>query len=80
MSRGEILAKIQAILRDVLDDDTVEVTEATAATDVPEWDSTNHVRLLVAIEAAFNVRFETEEITAPQNVGDLVTLVQAKCK
>lgn len=80
MSRAEILSKIQAILRDILDDDTIELTEATAATDVPEWDSTNHVRLLVGIEAAFHVRFETEEITASQNVGELVTLVQDKLK
>ena len=46
--------------------------------DVAEWDSANHVLLMVAIEAEFGVRFEPEEITAPQDVGELVDLIAAK--
>jgi len=80
MSRAETLSKVQTLLRDTLDDDSIVLTDATTANDVAEWDSTNHVRLMIAIEAAFGVRFETDEITAPKSVGELVTLIESKRK
>ena len=78
MDRAAIRAKVQEILRDVVDDDDVIVTDDTVAEDVVDWDSTNHVRLIVAIEEEFHIRFETDEITKPESVGDLVDLIQAK--
>jgi len=78
MDRDAIRAKVQQILRDVLDDDTVVLTDDTVAEDVVDWDSTNHVRLIVGIEEDLNVRFETDEITRPESVGDLVDLIKSK--
>jgi acyl carrier protein len=46
--------------------------------DVAEWDSTNHVRLMVAIEAEFGIRFEVDEITSPESVGELIDLIASK--
>jgi len=51
---------------------------STTGDDVAEWDSANHVLLMVAVESEFGVRFEPDEITAPQNVGELVDLIRAK--
>ena len=78
MDRDAIRAKLQEILRDVVDDDTVIITDDMVAEDVVDWDSNNHVRLIVGLEEALNVRFETDEITRPESVGDLVALIQAK--
>lgn len=78
MDRVEILSRVTDIMRDVFEEDDLVATEDTSSDDVAEWDSTNHVRLMVAIEAAFDVSFETSEITAPDNVGELVDLIQAK--
>ena len=78
MDREVIRAKVQEILRDILDDDSVNISDATVAEDVVDWDSTNHIRLIVAIEEALHVRFETDEITRPESVGDLVDLISAK--
>jgi acyl carrier protein len=78
MERSDIRAKVQEILRDIVDDDEVVVIDETVADDVVDWDSTNHVRLIVAIEEEFHIRFETDEITKPESVGDLVDLISAK--
>jgi acyl carrier protein len=78
MDREEIRAKIQELLREVVDDETVVLSDETTADDVDGWDSTNHVRLMVALEAAFNIRFETDEIVAPETVGELISLIQSK--
>jgi len=78
MTRDEISAKLFDLIRDVFDDDGLELSDATTAEDVDDWDSTNHVRLMVAVEAEFGVRFETDEITRPQNVGEIVDMLQEK--
>jgi len=78
MERAEILGRLTDLMRDVFEEDDLVATEDTSSDDVAEWDSTNHVRLMVAIETAFGISFETSEITAPDNVGELLDLIQAK--
>jgi acyl carrier protein len=80
MDRDAIRAKVQEILRDVMDDDHLVVTDKTVALDVAEWDSTNHVRLMVAIEEEFKIRFESDEITEAENVGELLDQIQSKLR
>ncbi len=78
MNRDEITSKLTIILRDVFDDDSLQPVDDMTSEDVAEWDSTNHVRLMVAIESEFGIRFETDEITAPENVGQIVNLIRSK--
>ena len=78
MSRAEILNTITGIMRDVFDEDDLEVSEETSAEDVEEWDSLSHVRLIVAIERKFGFKFKNSEIESLKNVGDLVNMVETK--
>ena len=78
MERTEVLAKIEEILSSILDDERLKLAEDSTADDFEEWDSLNHVKLMVAIEAEYSIRFETNEITAPDNVGELVDLIMSK--
>ncbi len=74
----EILAKINEIVCDQLDEDDIVLTPQTAASDVDGWDSLAHIRIVVAIEEEFGIQFQTTEITALKNVGDLIALVQER--
>ena len=78
VNRDEIRLTIQEQLREIVDDDTIVLADSTTADDVGDWDSTNHVRLMVALESAFHIRFETDEIAAPESVGELVDLIRSK--
>ncbi|HEU4809068.1 MAG TPA: acyl carrier protein [Sphingomicrobium sp.] len=78
MDRTEIMSRVTEQMRDVFDEPELVATDETSADDVADWDSTNHVRLIVAIEEDFGIRFETDEVTAPENVGELVDLIAAK--
>jgi acyl carrier protein len=60
------------IFRDVLENDDIELSESTVAADVPEWDSLNHIYLVVAIEKQFKIKFTTHEIQSWQCVGDVL--------
>ena len=73
------LEKLREIMVDVFDaDDDLEISPTTTADDVEEWDSLSHIRLMVAIERAFNIRFKGSEIDDLKNIGELVAVIDAK--
>lgn len=78
MTSDETLNRIREVLRDVLDDDALEVGAQTVASDVDGWDSLNHVRIMISIEKAFGIRFSAAETKKLANVGELVKLIDAK--
>lgn len=78
MERNEIAMRLTEIFREVFDDDTIEIHDAMTAKDVEEWDSLNHINLIVAVERAFRVKFTTKEVSALANVGEFITLIGSK--
>jgi len=63
---------------DVFDVDDLVITGDTTAEDIEEWDSLHHIRLVVAIERAFKIRFSNTEIESLKNVGDLTKMIDHK--
>jgi len=78
MTRAELLTKIRDMLADIVDEPDLKITEDSVAEDVAEWDSVNHVKLIIALEADLQVRFEPDEISSPQDVGGLIDLIEQK--
>ena len=78
MQQEEIYAKLTEIFRDVLDVEDLVLTPELTAASVPEWDSFNHIHLVVAVEAQFKIKFQTAELESIQSVGHFVELIQAK--
>lgn len=78
MERNQILAEVQEIFRDTLDNEEIALTDATTANDVEEWDSLTHIQLIVAIEKHFRLKFTSKEILSWQNVGEMVDCIASK--
>ena len=78
MASESILEQLRDIMLDVFDLDDVQLTPATTADDIEEWDSLSHVRLVVAVERKFGFKLKNAEIEALKSVGDLVTLIDSK--
>lgn len=78
MEQNKILEQLNDIFKDVLDNDNIQLTAATTANDVEEWDSLYHIQLVVAIEKYFKIKFTASEIQSWKNVGDMVNNVQTK--
>ena len=78
MQDEQIYAELTEIFRDVLDDDTLVLRPDLTANDVEEWDSFNHINLIVAVEQRFGIKFQTAELEGMLNVGHLVDLVRKK--
>lgn len=80
MDKAAIIAKIQDVMLDVLDLDDLKLTEDTTAKDVEGWDSLSHLRLIVAVEQDFGLKFTTGEIERFKNIGDMVSTIDSKLK
>jgi acyl carrier protein len=78
MQQQDIYTQLTGIFHDLFDDDTIVLNPGLTAADVPEWDSFNHINLIVAIEARFGIKFQTAELESMQTVGHLADLVQSK--
>jgi len=80
MDNNEILKKVNDLFTDVLDNENIILTGASTARDVEEWDSLNHIQLVVAIERQFGIRFTSREIQGWNNVGEMIDSISAKIK
>jgi acyl carrier protein len=78
MEQQEIYARLTEIFHDLFDDDTLVLTPGLSAAEVPEWDSFNHINLIVAVEDGFKIKFQTAELESLQTVGHLADLIQKK--
>jgi acyl carrier protein len=77
-TRPEIMEILTDIFRDVFDMPSLELHDNMTAADVDNWDSLNHINLIVSVERRFKIRFTTREVTALKNVGNLADLTQRK--
>jgi acyl carrier protein len=74
----KVLSELENIFRDILDEDSLNLTRETTANDVDGWDSLTHIQLIVAIEKKYKVKFSSKEILSWNNVGELLDSLQAK--
>jgi len=78
MSPEAIYTQLTDIFHDVFDDDSIQVRSELTADDVDEWDSLSHIRLVLAIEKKFGLKFSAAEVGRLKNVGEFVSLIQSK--
>jgi acyl carrier protein len=72
-----IMERLGDVFEEVFDR-RVELRPETTAGDVEGWDSVVHVMLILATEREFGIRFESAEIANAANVGEFVSLLEAK--
>lgn len=78
MTREIIREELESIFRDVLDDVSIFLSDATVAEDIEEWDSINHIQLIVRIEKRFKIRFKAAEIQSWESVGEIIDSITTK--
>ncbi len=74
-ARDDVMARLQAVFREVFDSDDLVLRPDMTAADIPAWDSMTNINLIIATEIAFGIRLKPREINALANVGDMVAHV-----
>lgn len=78
MDRNEVLAKISEIVMDITDAENVALTNESVPADVEDWDSLNHIQIIVGIENEYGIKFTTPEIQSFKIVGDVADMIESK--
>jgi acyl carrier protein len=73
-----ISERLKRIILDALQLEDFDMQDDTTANVVPGWDSLSHVRVIIAIEENYGIRFKTLEVIRLKNVGQLQQLIDAK--
>ena len=75
MSREKVYELLNAVFRDVFDDEELTVNDQTTADDIEDWDSLEHINLVVAVEKKFGIKFNMGEVNKFKNVGEMVDII-----
>jgi acyl carrier protein len=68
--------RLETVFREVLQDEHLELTDATSAQDISAWDSVAHINLMFGIEQEFDVRFRGNELAEMKSIGELKEYLQ----
>lgn len=74
----KIIALITPVFRSVFEDDKLVVHRALNARMVSNWDSLNHIALVVELEQLTGTQFTTDELARMADVGALIDCLAGK--
>ena len=75
VSREEVFERVTDIFRDVFDDDELVISDSTNSEDIEDWDSLEHIQLIVGMEKEFKVKFDIKTVNSLENVGQIVDFI-----
>jgi acyl carrier protein len=78
MTENEVYKRLQPLFEEIFDLEFIKLTPSVTASDVDEWDSLNHIRLIVAVETEFEISLNAGEAGELENVGQFVQMVMDK--
>ena len=78
MTRQEVFTRLDEVFQDVFDDEEIHVSDETTAEDIEDWDSLEHISLIVAVENAFGIKFGMGQVTRMKNVGEMADIILEK--
>jgi len=75
MTAEEKRMRLQEIFREALDLPELQLTDNFSMADCAAWDSVATVQIVLATEAAFNMRVPTEKVATLHCAGDILELL-----
>lgn len=80
MTRNEAYKILDEVFQDIFDDGALTVKDDTTADDIEDWDSLEHINLIVAIEKKFGIQFSMGEVNQFKNVGQMMDAIMHRIK
>ena len=75
MTREEVYERLNKVFQEVFDDDSIMVNDNTTADDIEDWDSFEHINLVVAVEEEFSFKIPMGKVVTMKNVGEMVDII-----
>ena len=78
MTREEVFERLNKVFQEVFDDETIEVNDDTTSEDIDDWDSFEHINLIVAVEEEFSIKIPMGKVVTMKNVGEMADIILQK--
>ena len=78
MTREAVYETLNEVFRDVFDDESIVVNDATTSDDIEDWDSLEHINLIAAVEQEFGMKFNMGQVVTMKNVGEMVDIILSR--
>lgn len=75
MTRQEAYERLTKVFREVFDDEGIQLNDETTAEDIEDWDSFEHINLVVAVEDEFSFKIPMGKVVTMKNVGEMVDII-----
>lgn len=75
MTREDVFERLNKVFQEVFDDESITVGEETTAEDIDDWDSFEHINLVVAVEDEFSFKIPMGKVVTMKNVGEMVDII-----
>lgn len=75
MTREEVYERLNKVFREVFDDDSIIVQDSTTSDDIEDWDSFEHINLVVAVEDEFSFKIPMGKVVTMKNVGEMADII-----
>lgn len=75
MTREEVYVRLNRVFQEVFDDQTINVNDQTTSEDIEDWDSFEHINLIVAVEEEFSFKIPMKKVVTMENVGEMVDII-----
>ena len=75
MTREEVYERLNKVFQEVFDDDSITVNDDTTSDDIEDWDSFEHINLVVAVEEEFSFKIPMGKVVTMKNVGEMVDII-----
>ena len=75
MTREEVFERLNKVFQEVFDDETIEVNDDTSSEDIDDWDSFEHINLIVAVEEEFSIKIPMGKVVTMKNVGEMADII-----
>lgn len=75
---ADIFEEIQAVASDIFGVPVNKLQPSSSPESIENWDSIQHLNLVLALEEKFGIQLSPEEIEQMKSLGDTATLVKSK--
>ncbi len=75
MTREEVFERLNKVFQEVFDDETIKVNDSTTSEDIDDWDSFEHINLIVAVEEEFAIKIPMGKVVTMKNVGEMADII-----
>ena len=76
--RDQIVQRLNVVFEETFEDPGIQIFDTMTAADVEDWDSLQHILLVLAIEREFAVKLNPAEVGKLENVGRMIDLLVAR--